>query len=66
MVLPQDPSTDCSAAPQAWWTHDIGAIGNCDNKDPNYREMLVRWFQFGLTSPIFRQHLGNAKYKGGP
>ena len=40
----------------AWWTHDIGAIGNCDNKDPNYREMLVRWFQFGLTSPIFRQH----------
>jgi alpha-D-xyloside xylohydrolase len=40
----------------AWWTHDIGAIGGCDNKDPEYREMLVRWFQFGLTSPIFRQH----------
>ena len=40
----------------AWWTHDIGAIGNCNNKDPDYREMLVRWFQFGLTSPIFRQH----------
>ena len=40
----------------AWWTHDIGAIGGCDNEDPAYREMLVRWFQFGLTSPIFRQH----------
>ena len=38
------------------WTHDIGAIGGCQNQDPNYREMLVRWFQFGLTSPIFRQH----------
>jgi alpha-D-xyloside xylohydrolase len=21
-----------------------------------HTEMLVRWFQFGLTSPIFRQH----------
>ena len=20
------------------------------------RELLIRWFQFGLTSPIFRQH----------
>ena len=21
----------------AWWTHDIGAIGGCNNKDPGYR-----------------------------
>lgn len=40
----------------AWWTHDIGAIGSCDNASPKYRELLLRWFQFGLTSPIFRQH----------
>jgi len=39
-----------------WWTHDIGAIGKCDNSDPGYRELLVRWCQFGLTSPIFRIH----------
>eukprot|EP00040_Diaphanoeca_grandis_P033279 m.203534 g.203534 ORF g.203534 m.203534 type:complete len:829 (-) comp32854_c0_seq3:137-2623(-) len=39
-----------------WWTHDIGAISGCDITSANYRELLVRWFQFGLTSPIFRQH----------
>jgi alpha-D-xyloside xylohydrolase len=40
----------------AWWTHDIGAIGGCDNASPEYRELLLRWFAFGLTSPVFRQH----------
>jgi len=40
----------------AWWTHDIGAIGGCDISNEDYRELLVRWFQFGLVSPIFRQH----------
>ena len=40
----------------AWWTHDIGAIGGCDISSAEYRELLVRWFQFGLTSPVFRQH----------
>jgi alpha-D-xyloside xylohydrolase len=39
-----------------WWTHDIGAIGGCNISDAGYRELLVRWFQFGVTSPIFRQH----------
>ena len=34
----------------AWWTHDIGAIGGCDVTSPNYRELLIRWFQFGLVS----------------
>ena len=37
-------------------THDIGAIGGCNIKDVKYRELLTRWFQFGLTSPVFRQH----------
>ena len=40
----------------AWWTHDIGAINYCNNTSPEYRELLIRWFQVGVTSPIFRQH----------
>ena len=40
----------------AWWTHDIGAINCCNNSSPEYRELLLRWFAFGVTSPIFRQH----------
>ena len=42
--------------PYAIRTHDIGAIGGCDISSPDYRELLIRWFQFGLVSPIFRQH----------
>ena len=39
-----------------YWTTDIGGflIGNPD--DPGYRELFVRWFQFGTFNPIFRVH----------
>jgi alpha-D-xyloside xylohydrolase len=45
------------------WTTDIGgftdafpATPKCDPADAAYRELLVRWFQYGATCPIFRQH----------
>ncbi len=39
-----------------YWTTDIGGffIGNPD--DPHFRELFVRWFQFGTFCPIFRVH----------
>jgi alpha-D-xyloside xylohydrolase len=40
-----------------YWTTDIGGFisgGNLD--DPKFRELFVRWFQFGTFSPIFRVH----------
>ena len=39
-----------------YWTTDIGGfhIGNPD--DPGYRELFVRWFQYGTFCPIFRVH----------
>ena len=39
-----------------YWTTDIGGffIGNPD--DPAYRELFVRWFQYGTFCPIFRVH----------
>jgi len=47
-----------------YWTHDIGAFfpsgrGGLYNQgvdDPAYRELYVRWFQFGAFTPIFRSH----------
>ena len=44
-----------------YWTHDIGGfITDLDfpggNSDPAYRELYVRWFQFGAFCPIFRAH----------
>lgn len=52
-----------------WWTLDIGAFfvgqkepwfwrgdypGGVD--DPGYRELYVRWFQYGAMLPVFRSH----------
>lgn len=42
-----------------WWTSDVGGFG-CGNILPNdspyMRELIVRWYQFGTFSPIFRTH----------
>merc|ERR1711998_150906 len=42
----------------AWWTTDIGGYHsqNGVEKDPLFRELIVRWFQFGFACPLFRQH----------
>lgn len=40
----------------AWWTTDIGGYAGGHPDDPTFRELIVRWFQFGVTSPLFRQH----------
>jgi alpha-D-xyloside xylohydrolase len=39
-----------------YWTTDIGGfyIGNPD--DPAYRELFIRWFQYGTFCPILRVH----------
>jgi len=39
-----------------YWTTDIGGfvLGNPD--EPAFRELFVRWFQFGAFSPVFRVH----------
>jgi alpha-D-xyloside xylohydrolase len=39
-----------------WWNTDIGGFHGGDPDDPAYRELMVRWFQFGALSPIFRLH----------
>ena len=39
-----------------WWTTDIGGFHGGDPNDPAYREVLVRWFQYGAFCPLFRLH----------
>ena len=59
--------TACSGI--CWWTLDIGAffVGRQEQwfwrgdypegvRDPGYRELYIRWFQFGAMLPVFRSH----------
>ena len=39
-----------------YWTTDIGGFVSANPDDPKYRELYIRWFQFGAFSPIFRAH----------
>jgi alpha-D-xyloside xylohydrolase len=38
-----------------WWTTDIGGFWG-DPTQPSYRELLIRWFQFGAFCPVMRMH----------
>jgi len=39
-----------------YWTTDIGGFVSGDPDDPAYRELFIRWFQFGTFNPILRVH----------
>jgi alpha-D-xyloside xylohydrolase len=39
-----------------YWTTDIGGFTSGDPSDPAYRELFIRWFQFGTFCPILRVH----------
>ncbi|WP_022883381.1 glycoside hydrolase family 31 protein [Glaciibacter superstes] len=39
-----------------WWTTDIGGFHGGDSRDADYRELLVRWFEYGTFCPLFRLH----------
>jgi len=39
-----------------YWTTDIGGFVSGNPDDPQYRELFIRWFQFGTFNPILRVH----------
>lgn len=39
-----------------WWTSDIGGFIGGDITDPDFRELLLRWFAWGTFCPVFRMH----------
>jgi len=52
-----------------WWTTDIGGFFGGDISTPYFRELIVRWFQYGVFCPLFRLHgnrLPTAGWSGGP
>lgn len=57
-----------------WWNSDIGGFHGADPQSPAFRELIVRWFQYGVFCPITRLHghrhpispEGMAMFAGGP
>jgi alpha-D-xyloside xylohydrolase len=45
-----------SASGLPYWTTDIGGFILGHPNDPAYRELFVRWFEYGAFCPIFRLH----------
>jgi len=43
-----------SGAP--YWTTDIGGFVSGDPGDPAFRQLVVRWFEYGTFCPILRLH----------
>lgn len=39
-----------------WWTTDIGGFHGGNPDDPDFRELFVRWFQWGTYCPVMRLH----------
>jgi alpha-D-xyloside xylohydrolase len=39
-----------------WWTTDIGGFHGGDPDAPEYRELMVRWFQYAVFCPLLRLH----------
>ena len=56
-MVPQGVHASLSGVP--WWTTDVGGYGcrfNEPNESPYMKELIVRWYQFGLFCPVFRTH----------
>lgn len=47
-----------------WWTTDIGGFWGGDIESEEFRELIVRWFQFGVFCPVTRLHGVRVKPKG--
>ena len=45
-----------------WWTTDIGGFMTDDVDDPDFRQLLIRWYQFAVYSPVLRMHGDRGPY----
>ncbi len=47
---------NASLAGIPWWTTDIGGFLGGHPADEAYRELFIRWFQYGTFCPVMRLH----------
>lgn len=39
-----------------WWTTDIGGFHGGNPEDEEFRELMIRWFQYATFCPVLRMH----------
>ncbi len=39
-----------------WWTTDIGGFMNGDVRTPEFKQLLIRWYEWAVYGPILRMH----------
>jgi alpha-D-xyloside xylohydrolase len=39
-----------------WWTTDTGGFHGGDPQSEDYRELMIRWFQYSVFCPLLRMH----------
>lgn len=45
-----------------WWNTDIGGFMTDDVNDPDFRELLIRWFEYAVFTPVLRMHGDRGPY----
>jgi alpha-D-xyloside xylohydrolase len=45
-----------------WWNTDIGGFMTDDVNDPEFKQLLVRWYQFAVYTAVFRLHGDRGPY----
>ncbi len=45
-----------------WWTTDIGGFMTDDVNDPDFVQLLIRWFEFAVYCPVLRMHGDRGPY----
>ena len=45
-----------------WWTTDIGGFMTDDVNDPDFKQLLVRWYEFAVYSAVLRMHGDRGPY----
>ena len=46
----------------AWWTTDVGGFMTDDVNDPDFQQLLIRWYQFAVYSAVLRMHGDRGPY----
>lgn len=45
-----------------WWTTDIGGFETPDCYAPEFKELLLRWYEFAVYCPVLRMHGNRAPF----